>query len=512
MGWILLATVFILVIVGLSILKTKHGTKLERMRIKGKEQNYTPEQIEEILAAEKFPVPNWVTTALIALSVGFIGLGTFHKVFFYAEPGYVYHIKTAFNQERVIFTDTDGIGWSYYGFGGIEPWKRGMSIQAARNTGATLADQINETDDTSHSNAISANLLPQNIVFLDQVDADASAMARFRIPTDDVGFLKLAREYRTAENFLNTALVPAFKETLQATASLMSAEEYFSGSRTEFNTEFQAQLEGGIYIVKRKEILVEDLSQRNKGTANATKTTHQEEFGDGKKVIFKVIKMMADDNLTPLRKEQNYVGFGVSVIDARVTEMIPNPKFKERMDNKQKASADRAIAREKRIQEEEQKLLAIAEGERKVAERQAKALVEQIQATTDAETTKQLVITKATQQKEQAAIDKETSQIRLDQAIIDAKKIKELANANAYEREKLLESDNGLKVKTDAIVQMNADNATAFANRKVPHTVIYQNGAKGGLGSNDEIATIAQTQMLKNLKALDLDLGVKKGN
>ena len=213
---------------------------------------------------------------------------------------------------------------------------------------------------------------------------------------------------------------------------------------------------------------------------------------------------MADDNLTPLRKEQNYVGFGVSVIDARVTEMIPNPKFKERMDNKQKASADRAIAREKRIQEEEQKLLAIAEGERKVAERQAKALVEQIEQTTNAETQKQLALTEANKLKEQAVINKDTSQIRLDQARIDAKKIKELADAN--------ESDNGLKIKTDAIVQMNADNATAFANRKVPHTVIYQNGAVGGLGSNDEIATIAQTQMLKNLKALDLDIGVKKGN
>ena len=74
----------------------------------------------------------------------------------------------------------------------------------------------------------------------------------------------------------------------------------------------------------------------------------------------------------------------------------------------------------------------------------------------------------------------------------------------------MLESDNGLVLKTKAIVQMNADNATAFANRKVPHTVIYQNGAKGGLGANDEIEAIAQTQMMKNLKALDYDLTVKK--
>jgi len=512
MGWIFLAIIMLLGIVALSILKTKHDTKIERMRIKGRKDNYTEEQLDEILVAEVFPVPGWVRTSLIGAAIVFLGLGTFHKVFFYAETGYIYHIRTAFNQERVIYPVDDGVGWSYYGFGRIGPWKRAMSIQAARNTGAGTEDQINGGDSTD-GHTVSANLLPQNIVFLDQVDADASAMARFRIPTDDVGFLKLAREYRTAENFLNTALIPAFKETLQATASLMSAEEYFSGSRTEFNTEFQAQLENGIYIVKREEILVDDLSQRSgKGSANATRRNDQDEYGDGKKVIFKVIKQVGEDGMTPLRKTQNYVDFGVTVVDARVTEMIPNGKFKDRMDNKQKASADRAIARERRIQEEEQKLLAVAEGERKVAERQAEALVEQIAKTTDAETTKQLILTKALQQKEQAEIDKQTSQIRLEQARIDAKKIKELADANAYEREALLASDNGLKIKTAAIVQMNKDAMAALAQRKVPTTVIYSGvDGKSGLGTNDEIQAIAQTQMLKNLKMLDLDLTVKKG-
>ena len=49
--------------------------------------------------------------------------------------------------------------------------------------------------------------------------------------------------------------MPAFKETLQATASLMSAEEYYSGSRSEFNTEFENQMGQGIYIVRREEVM-----------------------------------------------------------------------------------------------------------------------------------------------------------------------------------------------------------------------------------------------------------------
>ena len=66
--------------------------------------------------------------------------------------------------------------------------------------------------------------------------------------------------------------------------------------------------------------------------------------------------------------------------------MKPNTKFIKRMQLKQQASADRAIAREQRVQEEEQRLLAIARGEREVAQRQAKAKVDQIQKTTEAET------------------------------------------------------------------------------------------------------------------------------
>lgn len=72
--------------------------------------------------------------------------------------------------------------------------------------------------------------------------------------------------------------------------------------------------------------------------------------------------------------------------------MQPNAKFVERMQLKQQASADRAIAREQRVQEEERRLLEIAKGERQVSERQAKAKVKQIEKTTNAETDKQLAI------------------------------------------------------------------------------------------------------------------------
>ena len=77
-------------------------------------------------------------------------------------------------------------------------------------------------------------------------------------------------------------------------------------------------------------------------------------------------------------------------------------------------------------------MLAIAKGEREVAERQAQAKVRQIEQTTNAETEKQLAITSANKLKEQAEIDCERSVILLEKAEIDAEAVKVAADAEAY--------------------------------------------------------------------------------
>ena len=115
---------------------------------------------------------------------------------------------------------------------------------------------------------------------------------------------------------------------------------------------------------------------------------------------------------------------------------------------RQHAAADRAIANEQRIREEEQRLLAIAKGERELAERQAQAKVRQIDHTTNVETEKQLAITSANKLKEQAEIDRERSVILLEKAEIDAEAVKVAADAEAYAKAVVLEADNALAQKT----------------------------------------------------------------
>ena len=408
---------------------------------------------------------------------------------FYAEPGYVYHVRTITGQEHAV----SDVGYQFYLWGRWNAWKRAMTVQSVAGGREDLAYAEIEGTETS------ANMPPLNIMFLDQVDADAEATVRFSIPTDNEGFLQLAHEYRTPANLLRTALMPAFKETLQATASLMSAEEYYSGARTEFNSEFENQMNNGIYLVRREEVYA-DSPRKVKGTANLALGNEQEEFGDESKVVYEVRKVV-DETGTPRRKAQKFTSFGIGVVDARITNMTPNNRFVERMQLKQKASADRAIAREQRIQEEEQRLLAIARGEREVAERQAMAKVEQIQKTTEAETEKQLALTQATKLREQAEIERETARINLDKARIEAETQRTLADAEAYKKREILKADNALAQKLDAEIEIQRLWADAFARRSVP-TNVFGFGPGTPTGTDGEVWAFMQLLTLDSAKRL----------
>lgn len=423
---------------------------------------------------------------------------------FYAEPGYIYHVRTVSGAEKVV-TDP---GYKVYYFGRWNSWKRAMTVQAVA-TESTVVNNDQVSAETESSTA-SANLPSIRLMFLDNVDAKGDATVRFRLPVDEDSFLEIAREYRNPENLLRTALIPAFKETFQATTSLMAAETYYSGGRTEFNNEFNNQMTNGIYLVKREEERVTSTQKRSK-TANASLDTSEEEIPNQSKTEFKVIKQ-TDNSGKVIQLAQKFADFGIEVVDARVTDMNPNAAFLKRMTLKQKASADRAIAKEQRIQQQEEKLLAIAKGDRQVAERQAKAKVEQIQKTTDAETTKQLVLTKANQQKEQATIDKETAQINLEKARIDATRIKTLADAEAHKKRALLNADNALQPKLDAEIEIQKVWADAYAKRNVPTTVFGGSGGTSGapVGGDAEVSNFMKLMTLEAAKRLNYERDVNK--
>lgn len=453
---------------------------------------------KRMLTQVKIPAPIWAAGKLIAALM--IVLGGFNGMFFYAEPGYKYHVRTITGEEKMVAD----VGYNTYTFGRVNAWKNAMTVQSTDLGG-------NSVDAESESSTSSADIPPQTLVFLDQVDAKVTATVRYRLPSEEDAFLRMAREYRTPDNLLLTELIPAFKETLGANAALMGAEEYFSGAKTQFNNDFENQMRDGVIEVRRKQVIKSRLGRRT-GSANAALGEDQEGFGDDKEIVFEVTRIL-DSNGQPRRKEQAFARFGVGVVSARVTDVIPNEAFQGRMRLKQESSANRAIAQERRAQEVQERFLAIEKGEREVAQKQAEAKVRQIELTTNAETDKQLALTDARKRKEQAAIDRDTAEIRLEQTQIDAEARKVAADAEAYEKTAILEADNALQIKADAYVEVQKVWAEAFATRKVPTTVFMGTGSTAGVpGSDNDVSTYLKLKTVQAANDLNVDMSIRKGN
>jgi hypothetical protein len=198
-------------------------------------------------------------------------------------------------------------------------------------------------------------------------------------------------------------------------------------------------------------------------------------------VLYTVAPVLGPDG-KPLVKKPKYHAFGVELIEARITNVTPNAAFQERMKKVQEASAALAVAKQERLKEEEQKLLVQTRGEREQEEQRQAALKDQAVQTTSAETTKQLAIVAAEQRKAQADLDRQTAELLLQKAELDAKAKKTLADADAYARSSAINADNGLQQKLDAWVEINRVWAEATRTAPVPN-VVLSGGDKDGTGA-----------------------------
>lgn len=420
---------------------------------------------------------------------GLVLIGTFNSVFVYNEAGYQTHIRTIMGEEKVVTE----VGYATKWFGKATPWKQAQTLQFS----------IVKPGETSREVDDGVGVDNYRVTFLGNVDGQVEASTRFRMPQGEQ-FLRIAREYRTPENFMQTAVLPAVKETLQTTASLMTADDYFAGSRSEFSSNFDDQLRNGQFAVKRKEIQVAVEPNRNEGDKLISGVGAD---GEQKRAAF-VTEKETDDKGREVRKPQVFVGMGVEVVEARVPNILPNEQFRARMVKVQTAQADLAVARADRLKEEEAKLLAIARGQRSVEEKRQETLRDQTERTTNAETTKLLAITAAKQAEESAIIAKRTAAELLAKAEIDAKATKTTADAEAYAKKAVILADGALTQKLETLEKINASWAQAAAQAPVPGVMM---GGAGGEGASrqSEISQLMSIMAVKAAKDLSVDLSTK---
>jgi regulator of protease activity HflC (stomatin/prohibitin superfamily) len=431
--------------------------------------------------------------ALIGLATYWV---TFHEILYYNEAGYQAHIRTKFGTEKV----ADTLGYTTKWFGNVTAWPRQMTAQSVSDPKSSGV-----VGDMDGQGASMITSFP--VTFLGGVTATVDSNVRIILPTGDQ-FLELARAYRNPENFMAQTLMPALQNVLQSTAQMMTADDYYSGARSEFAANFRDQISDGIYLVKRNEIHTQNGVPKK--TAILQMGTDQGEFGDNTTTRFVTEKVLGENGL-PIRLEQQFRKIGVSVVEANVQNLTPNSGFLERMKRLQQSQADRMLARQDRGKEEEQKGLVTARGEREVEENRQTSLKSQVTQTTEAETARQLAIITAQREQQRAEIEKKTAEVTFEKAQIEAKTIKELADAHAYEKKAAILADGALAQKLDAFVQVNKSWADAAAKAQVPG--IMMGGGAGGSSAGarqSEFGDYLGVIAAKAAKDLQLDMAVKQ--
>lgn len=413
-----------------------------------------------------------------------------YGAFSYNDAGYCVHIRTALGTE----SHKCDLGWYISGWGNTTVYPHFITVA---HTGAPDA-------------AGSYVAQPYSIRMADNWAGTVTQTTRFGIPKDREQFLKMARDFRSPERLITSTLVPAVTASLDTVANFFSMEEYYAGGqRDTFKTEFYDTITKGRAEIDRTETLRTGVRlDRSTAPSDSSVTADTAETGGSDRVRTLTVKRL-DSAGQPIRVKHGFTEYGIVVSTAILQNLDPDDSFEEQINARKEAAARRSVAGERRLEEEEQRLLAIATAERAIAQRQGEAREKQITQTTNAETIKRLALIGAEQRREEARIGKETSSLSLERAEIDAQARTIAADAEAYEKRALLNADNALQAKLAAYVKTQEVWADAFARRQVPSTVL--GGQAGGSlpGSDTDVSTFLKLKTVEAARDLNLDTSIR---
>jgi len=443
--------------------------------------------VSVIRIPELAKIRNAVASALAGFGLLVIGLGAVG----YNDAGFSQHTRTIFGTEST----TNETGWYFAGWGTSTAWPHFITV-------AHTLDATGENAGTVYLGSIAA---PYQVRLADNWTGDVTQTTRFAIPQDPEQFLAMARTFRTPERLINTTLKPAVTASLDSVSNMFTMEEYYSGGkRDQFKSEFKDTIEKGRAQVKQVSLNQAGGVIRSRAApSDSDVAADTSEVGDTevRKVL---IEKVLDASGNEIRIPHDFSEIGLTVASAILENVDPDDEYERQIGERKKAASRRVVAREQRLEQEEQRLLAIQQGETDIAKRQAEAKVNQIEQTTNAETTKKLSLIEAERIKEEAEIAKQTAAINLDKARIDAEAVTVAADAEAYAKEAILLADGALAQKLAAWTEAQRVWADAAARINVPATVI---GGESGTAGNalGTVDTFMQMMMIKTAKDLQVD-------
>jgi hypothetical protein len=197
----------------------------------------------------------------------------------------------------------------------------------------------------------------------------------------------------------------------------------------------------------------------------------------------------------PRRKLSSIKEYGITVADAAITDVDYEEKVDDKLIKIIDAVTKSSISKQELMTAQQQTLTAKAKGEQALVEIEYQQKQEQTKQVVEAETKVKV-----------AEQDKLQQKIAYEGAILEAKKIKELADAQAYARSRIMQADGALEMKLNAQIEIQKVWADAFS--KYTGAIVPQIQT-GGTPTGNGALNFMDIMTAKTAKDFALDLKVK---
>ena len=379
--------------------------------------------------------------------------------FGYNDLGYREVVETPTGKKQVVFTN--GV---YFKF-------PGSKVTTYPNV-ITISHR-----GTKNGSTVEGGQIP--IRFNDATEASAQTVVRFRLPSFEKNMLILHSEYVNKEYLALKGLAPYTIECLKNSAQLMDSEQHYSGGRAQLSQFFQDQLEDGLYLLDVQEIVTRD---------SFTKEI--------KRVYESNIRVDKDGQ--KVRKGSDLKIFGINIASATIENVDYESQVDEKLKKKIEASTRESVSKQNLVTAQQEAMTAEAEGRKRLVEIKYEEMQRQTQAVVHAETQVKL-----------AEKDMDKQKIALEAAKLEAQKIKALADAEAYSKQKIMAADGALEKKLATYKDVQNMWANAFMNYKgdlVPKFQTMPTNAKSGGNAGLDFMQIMGAKAAMDL---NLDMAVK---
>lgn len=308
--------------------------------------------------------------------------------------------------------------------------------------------------------------------------ADVFGIVQYVLPIDEKEMIAMHNAHRTPQSLVAKRLAPYTSECLSSSAQLMSAEMHFSGGRATMAQNYLDQLQRGVYLLSTVERTVYDSLEK-----------------ENKKIYENIFQEDTIGNR--LRKFSSIKEYGITVADAQITTVDYESRVDDMLARKIESATRASVSKQEAITAQQQAIAAKAEGERNLITIEYEQKQEQTKQVVQAETLVKL-----------AEKDKEKQRIAAEAAELEARKIKTLADATAYEKQRIMSADGALDKKLEAYKYVMAEGFKAISNYEgawVPSIISGGGGASG----NNAAFNMMEMLSIKAAKDLSLDMNTK---